>query len=368
MNILHVITSLRTGGAEHLMVDLLPRLQEREHNVSLLLFDGTRTPFYEQLEKERIPIFALAMGQKAMHNPLLVFRLKDFFKQHTFDVIHTHNTPCQLLVAALAKDSKVFYITTEHNTTNKRRKWKCLRKFDKWMYDKYNSVICVSNDVKYNLEKSLAPLSLGEKVSVICNGVETEKFQKAIPCKSLLLQHKGKHLIVMVAAFRPQKDQETLIKAISLLPSSCSLLLVGDGECRHECEVLAKQLGVDLRVSFTGIRTDIPEVLAAAEVVVMSSNYEGLSLSSIEGMASGKPFIASDVDGLREIVGGAGLLFPLHDEKALARLIRDCCENKTLAEEIGNRCRERAMKYDIRQMVNGYDQIYRNLTKQQISK
>lgn len=74
MKILHVITSLRTGGAEHLMVDLLPRLREYGHTVELLLFDGTCTPFYKQLKEKGIKIHVLAIGKNNMHNPLLLFK------------------------------------------------------------------------------------------------------------------------------------------------------------------------------------------------------------------------------------------------------------------------------------------------------
>ena len=96
------------------------------------------------------------------------------------------------------------------------------------------------------------------------------------------------------------------------------LWLVGDGERRKELEQLVNQLKVNQQVRFWGIRSDIAEILHTADAVVMSSHFEGLSLSSIEGMAVGKPFIASDVDGLREIVGGSGLLFAHGDDLDLA--------------------------------------------------
>lgn len=140
-------------------------------------------------------------------------------------------------------------------------------------------------------------------------------------------------------------------------------MLLGDGPCRAQCETLARTLGVSSRVSFVGIRTDIPRILATADVVVLSSNYEGLSLSCIEGMASGRPFIASDVDGLRDIVNGAGLLFPIHDEKTLAQLISRCCHDKAWAEQVGRRCRERASHYDIHSMADAYEKLYKELTK-----
>ena len=79
MKILHVITSLRTGGAEKLMVDLLPRLRDLGNDVELLLFDGTLTPFYEELENMGITIHHLAIGGN-VYNPLNIFRLRKYLK------------------------------------------------------------------------------------------------------------------------------------------------------------------------------------------------------------------------------------------------------------------------------------------------
>lgn len=167
----------------------------------------------------------------------------------------------------------------------------------------------------------------------------------------------------MVSAFRKQKDQKTLIKAISHLPDDYRLMLAGEGELKGECEHLSRELGLEKRVSFPGIRSDVPALLASSDVIVMSSHYEGLSLSSIEGMASGKPFIASNVDGLREIVDGAGLLFEEGNDIMLAELIKKVCEDKIFAERIGQRCRERAGHYDISATVEGYGKVYESLIK-----
>ena len=93
LKVLHVITSLRTGGAERLMVDLLPRLRERGLVVELAVLDGTQTDFYSALEALGIRIHVLGMGVRAMHSPCCIPALRRLMRQ--FDVIHTHNTPCQ---------------------------------------------------------------------------------------------------------------------------------------------------------------------------------------------------------------------------------------------------------------------------------
>ena len=167
----------------------------------------------------------------------------------------------------------------------------------------------------------------------------------------------------MVAAFRIEKDQKTLIRAISQLPEDYTLWLVGDGQTRPELESLAKELSVEDRVRFFGWRTDIPQILKTSDVVALASHYEGLSLSSIEGMAVGKPFIASDVDGLRQIVGGAGVLLPDSDSRAFADKIKELCTNKEYAAQVADSCMERASQYDFKKMAEAYNQVYLDLMK-----
>lgn len=96
MKILHVITSLRTGGAEKLMVDLLPRLRDKGHQVDLLIFDGTDTPFRQDVEAAGIKVFDLGIGG-SVYSPMRLFKLIPFLKK--YDVIHTHNTAPQLFAA-----------------------------------------------------------------------------------------------------------------------------------------------------------------------------------------------------------------------------------------------------------------------------
>lgn len=118
-------------------------------------------------------------------------------------------------------------------------------------------------------------------------------------------------------------------------------------------------MAVEDRVKFLGLRNDIPNILKAADIVVMSSHFEGLSLSSIEGMSSGRPFIASDVDGLHEIVAGNGLLFPHEDAKALADLILQMATDVDARNRVIDACQKKASQYDIKVMAEKYNNLYK---------
>lgn len=167
--------------------------------------------------------------------------------------------------------------------------------------------------------------------------------------------------ITMVAGFRYEKDQPTVIKALKYLPEDYHVLLVGDGAKRLELESLVKNEGLTDRVHFLGIRNDVAQILKASDVIVMSSHREGLSLSNVEGMCSGHPFVASDVEGLREVTKGYGLLFPHGDSKALSEIILKLTTDKQYANEIALRCQERAMQYDICQTIKDYEHVYETI-------
>lgn len=378
MKILHIITSLRTGGAERLVAELAQRHQANGDEVEVLLFDGTRTPLFDELENSGIPIHALGKGFAEMSNPRLLPALKRFLRKHPFDIVHTHNTSCQLLAAMVPGITRV---TTEHNASNRRRSWPWFKPIDRWMYGRYCRIACVGEETRRTLSAWLNRPELDKKMTVIPNGIDLQRIMNASPAEELcagpstgsgtgkaidsgsgtaVSSGTGPYKILMVSAFRPEKDQQTLIRAIQQLPEEYQLFLAGGAETPENQKIMddCKTLAMSPRVHFLGVRPDVPNLLAAADAVVLSSKHEGMSLSVLEGMASGKPMIASDVEGMRDLVGGAGLLFPQGDAETLATLIHEVCENPEKAKEIGRKCRERAMQYDIAETAKRYHALY----------
>lgn len=350
MKILHVITSLRTGGAEKLMVDLLPRMKAKEHEVVLCVFDGVRTPFYDEIERRGVKVIPLGKSVYSLSNICKLIPL-----MRGYDIVHSHNTACQYFVAISSLFVNCRLYTTEHNTTNRRRNW-MWKLLDRWMYMQYDKIVCISELTQENLIQHIGKEFL-ERCTIIYNGIDLEKYGIKREPEHGDGQHK---VIVMVSAFREQKDQKTLIRSMQWLPDNYMLRLVGGGEERliSECKDLAEDLRIQHRIDFVGVRTDVPELLQQADVIVLSSHYEGLSLSSLEGMASGKPFVASDVEGLRDIVGGYGVLFPHENDKFLAEEIRKLCVNETYNKVIVEKCQQRAKMFDIDVMARNYLNIY----------
>ncbi len=355
MKILQVITSLRIGGAEKLIVDMVPLYRERGYQVDVLLFDGTDTTFKRQLQDKGVTIYELGRGG-TVYNPLYIWKLIPFLQK--YDIVHTHNTACQLFAAIGSVLCSVVLVTTEHNTSNRRRDWTWYRLLDKWMYSRYRSVICISDKTKENLVhylKGKLPVA-----PIIYNGINCETYAAS----TNLFESNGKTVVTMVAGFRYQKDQDTLIKAFQYLPVDCyELWLVGDGERRPVLESLVNQLGLQQHVRFWGIQSDISAILKSSDIIVMSSHWEGFGLAAVEGMAAGKPVVATDIPGLAEVIKNAGILFPHEDAKTLADIILRLKEDSEYYRQIAGQCIQCAFEYDIRKTVDAYLEVYKQLDK-----
>lgn len=358
MKILQVINSLRSGGAEKLIVDACIKFRERGLEVDVLLLDGTETPFFKTLETyKEVKIMALG-GYKNIYNPYNIIKL--ISKLKGYDIIHVHLFPASYWVAfsSLLGFIKQPIIFTEHNTTNRRRNSFLFKIIDKIVYTQFKEIITISDAVDVALK-----LHLGSKFKnfkKIYNGINLEKIEEATPYKKEELNfNKNDKLIIQVASFTPQKDQKTLIQAFKNLPQNYKLILVGQGPLESECKNLTKNLNLINRVYFYGVRSDVPRLLKSVDVVVLSSLYEGLSLSSIEGMASGKPFIASDAPGLNEVVKEAGVLCRIGDVNKFSEIINTLLNDSNYYKEIAYLCMKRAKKYSINLMIDNYIKLYK---------
>ena len=359
MKILQVITSLSTGGAEKLISEIAPMLRDKGHQVDVLAFDGADTAFKKALTDKGIKVYSFGKGCN-VYNPLFIFRLAMMMKN--YDIVHTHNTAPQLFAAIGSVLCSVVHSTTEHNTSNRRRDWKWYAWIDKWMYSRYRKVICISDSTEQNLRDFIRDGS--DKICTVLNGINIKRYSHAIPVdKSTISNHPERKVIAMVAGFRYQKDQETLIRAFNSLPDTYELWLIGDGERRSIIEQCIKDNKLENHVLLLGVRSDIPSLLKSVDVVVQSSHWEGFGLAAVEGMAAGKPVVASDVDGLAQVVYGAGILFTAGDDKCLAKVLEKLLEDDVYYQQIATKCWERAQMFDIQKMVDAYNNVYLDLVQ-----
>jgi glycosyltransferase involved in cell wall biosynthesis len=362
MKVLIVINSLGTGGAEKLLVDTIPIYIARGITVDLLLLNGTEYPLLAQLKQKTITKIQV-IGKGSVYNPWYIIKLIPHLKK--YDLVHVHLFP-SLYWVAFAKwfsFSRTPLVYTEHSTSNKRRKL-IFKLIDRMIYGAYKKIITIALVVEKNLKAHLH--TKGSKFVLIPNGVPTEIIKKAQPLdRAQFLTSENERIIIQVSSFRPPKDQETVINSLTLMQSKVRLLLVGDGESLSYHKALVEEKGLQDKVLFLGIRMDVPQLLKTADVVVLSSHYEGLSLSSIEGLASGKPFVASRVPGLTEVVEGAGILFPDGDANALAKELDALLESQSHYNKTAAQCQERVAQYSIDKMIEKHITLYRELWESQ---
>lgn len=351
MKILHLILSLEIGGAQRLLTDLLP-LQQKENEVKLLVFKRVDSSFQTSIERRGIEIVDLHCDN--FFNPIVVKKLIPFMKW--CDIAHVHLFPT-LYWAAIAvcwcKDVKLVY--TEHSTHNKRRDKAFFRPIERYIYNKYDRLISISRQTQDNLQGWLKAKQDDKRFVVIENGVNLAAFS-SLPSVST-----GRKQIIMVSRFAKMKDQETLIRAMKDVKEDTELVLVGDGPNKEHCEKVACELGIINRIKFLGERSDIPELVTKAYIGVQSSIWEGFGLTAVELMAAHKPVIATNVNGLKQVVEGAGLLFEVGDSKTLAFYINELLEDNALYAKLADRCYERSGEYDMEKMATRYRNVYQEL-------
>ena len=254
MRILHVITSLEMGGAETLVVNLIPRLQALGHTVDLCVFDRTETPLTKRLRSEspQTKIYALGHG---VYNPLYILKLAKIMKN--YDVVHAHNSSPQLFVVIANLFVHTKLVSTEHTTSNRKREWKWYAPIESWMYGQYNHVICISKIAEEKLRKYMGGAWLDKtnpkynQISTINNGVDVRAISDATPDGELLALKNDRKAILMVAGFRDAKDQDTVVKALVFLNNKdFEVWFAGVGIRQEIVEQLAASLGVSERVTY----------------------------------------------------------------------------------------------------------------------
>lgn len=360
MKVLHVINSLYTGGAERLLVDSLPLYASNGIDVDLFLLTGADAPFLKELRRSFNGNIYISKAN-SLYSIKQLTEISNCVKKGHYDIIHGHLFPVLYWLGILKKLGKINakLVFTEHNTENRRINSVLFRQFDKPIYKSFNAITAITPQVKNVLTSKLGVSS--NKIHVIYNGIDLSRFYYTEETLKNKHQNPSDQItLIQVSRFTEQKDQDTLIKALSKLDKRYKLLLVGDGSRIRQCEELVKRLALADRVEFLGVRMDVPDLILSSDIVIQSSHWEGFGLTAIEGMAAGKPVIASDVPGLSDIVRGYGLVFEPENDTQLAQQIVSL-QDGNLYEEVSNKCRERSVDFSISSMTNNIIALYESL-------
>lgn len=357
MKVLHITNSLSEGGVDSLIVQMLPKLQDKNVEVELLVLNAQSTTLSALLEARGIKVHIGKYNN--IYNLLNIFLICKYVKK--FNIVHSHLFPVQyyVIIAKKIVRNKIKCITTEHGSYNNRRKYLLFKLLDKFFYQNYDKIICVSKSSYFSLVSWIGILP---NIEIIFNGIELDKFKNVQPYPLSYWSLKNDAIIVtMVSRFFQAKDHKTAIYAMQYLPKNIHLFFVGSGESIYYFKKMVQELNLSTRIHFLMKRYDIPQILESSNICLLASHGEGLPISILEYMAANKPVIGSDVDGIRDVLKDVGLLFTHEDPKDLANKILSLVNDTDLYSQIQKKCHDEIQKYSFKNFINQYIDIYNSI-------
>jgi glycosyltransferase involved in cell wall biosynthesis len=364
-----LLLALNVGGAEVLAARLARRLRHQYRFVFACLDE--LGPLGRQLQDEGFLVEVV--GRHPGVDWWCVRRLATLLQAQRADVVHAHQySPFFYGSAARMLAGRASVVFTEHgrdfpDIRRPKRVWAnrlvLLRRRDR--------VVGVGESVRQALVQNEGIPA--RRVETIYNGVDLSPYAGVPDLTDRAEARREMGLgdndlgIIQVARLNFMKDHATAVRTMARLATGCPetrLILVGDGEERGSIEALVGQLGLGDRVQLLGTRNDVPRLVRAADLFLLTSVSEGIPLTVIEAMAAGLPVVSTDVGGLREVVevGRTALLAPAGDDQALAGAILRLAGDPGRRAAMGAAGRLRAWaRFSEDRMVDDYNRLYEEL-------
>lgn len=353
VRVAHLVMALDMGGLERVVIDLVRRTDRTRFEPAVVCLKR-RGALADQVEELGVPVLSLDCDGRGL--PATVSRAVRGLRRLRPDVLHTHNPHPHFvgsLAAAVLRGPPVVH--TKHGRNKPGLRGAVLA----------NRVASQLSDVVVAVSEDAAQVARQvervprRKVRVVPNGIDLARFPFADRTG-----RPGPARAVHVARLNPIKDQKTLLEAVRLVADRAPdfhLTVVGDGPLREELHALRDRLGLRDHVALLGERSDVPALLAAADLFLLSSLQEGMSLTLLEAMASGLAVVATDVGGNREVVahGATGLLVPSRSPERFAAAVLELLPRPEAVHEMGRQGRARVERqFAVESMVRHYERIY----------
>lgn len=365
MRVLHLIDSLRYGGAETLLFELTSRLDAYGFRPSVFYCEPG--PLVDEFKRKKIPVTRLAWLARV--DPLLLAGMVNAIRKEHPQIVHTHLFKSDFHGRLAARMAGVpVVVSTLHNCNA----WAKNPLFG-WTYgftakfaDKF---IAVADEVRdYDIRYLHIP---PQKILTIPNAVSVERFEgqsdKGLAVRKEFNISADAPLLGMIGRLEPQKDHENFLRAAARIHTdhpAARFFIVGDGSLRGQLVALTHTLGLQDAVTFCGLRKDIPAVMAALDMLVISSQYEGLPVVLLEAMAAGLPIVSTAVSGVISVVadGETGILVPPSNSDALADACLRLIGNPELRRKMGQNGYARVKsRYGMTAMTEKTVALYRDL-------
>jgi glycosyltransferase involved in cell wall biosynthesis len=377
-----LITRLVRGGAQRIALETCRRL-DRDRYERVLLTGPDLGPEGGFLDEARqagihpIRVPSLHREIRPAEDVAALLWLRSFLRRHRIDLLHTHTSKAGFLgavAARLARTPVVVYtphghifgkaarIPGVHGAFRTALLLRLRRLAERWS----DRVVALNrHDLDEQVALGLAPR---HKYVVIPNGIDLAVYE-ASPRGDVrrdLDLDRDAFVIAVVGRLTTEKGQDVLVRAVAGLPERQRpiLMIVGGGPREMALRDLGRTLRIAERIRFLGVRTDVPDLLRAANLLVLPSHYESGGLALMEAMAAGRPVIASRTGGVPDLVqdGEEGLLVPPGDPGALTEAIRRVMEDPDLADRLGTAGREKVRRdHDIRRTTTILQGLYTQL-------
>jgi glycosyltransferase involved in cell wall biosynthesis len=358
--ILLLVTLAETGGAQTYVASLLPMLVER---FDVAVAAHGRGPLREAARTAGVRFIELEHVRRPLspwRDPLGLLELVKVVRRERPYIVHANSAKAGALGRLAAWLTRVpIRIYTVHGwafTAHGGASSALYRWAERLLCPLTTATICVADSER---RAGLEARTCDEATTVVIhNGVAPLRV-------SALEARSGPCRLVTVGRLQAPKDTLTLVRALAVLGRrSCEAVIVGDGPDRAAVESEVRRLGLDSVVRLAGVRDDVPELLATADLFVLSSRSEGLPLSILEAMAAGLPVVASSVGGVPEVVvdGETGYLVPPGDPRSLAGAIERLLDDSALRRRLGAAGRIRvAERFDLASAQRAHLDLYRTL-------
>lgn len=378
LRVMQLITELRPAGAERIVYHLARDLPAQQFRVQVCSLRPAVGAVSRWLHGAGIAVHSLNMSAARKVDPLAPLRLAALLRAERIELLHCHLFHAGFIgrwAARLARTPAL--VSTVHIVERRFRPWRFW--LDRLTLRSDEVIVCVSDAVRRFIHRRTGIAE--HRLRVIHNGVDLERAARAAePYARRAAAERVRRelgldpdapLVVAVGRLEPQKGYHDLIAAWvevrrnSPARAAPQLLIAGEGSERRALAALRRSQHVTGCVHLLGHRDDVPALLAAADLFVLSSHYEGFGLVVAEAMAAGLPVVATAVDSIPEVLGdgGAGVLAPPGDPPALANAIR-----RVLALPRPERARMGAIgerrareKFSLPAMLHAYGSLYQEL-------
>ena len=355
---LFLATHLPVGGAERLLVDLVRGLNPAKIKPEIGCTKEAG-PIGEMLAKE-FPLHAhLAAGK---YNPVVLHRLVRLMRQRRYDAVVTVGAGDKMFWGRIAaKLANIPVVVSALHSTGWPDGVGALNRILTPWTDAFVGV--AESHGKYLIERERFP---AHKVVVIRNGVDTDRFapgpERARIRQELRIEPYAPAAAI-VAALRPEKNHEMFLRVANIVRiqiPGAKFIVVGDGPEREKLQNLAARWGVVDDVRFLGSRDDVPAVLMAADVVLLTSHNEASPVSVLEAMACQRPVLSTQVGSVAESVrhGENGYLTPPNDADRMAQRLIRLFRSPAKIQRLGRNARDWVLKNaSVTSMIEGYEEM-----------